>query len=274
MEPVIHHVILGLEPGADPELVRHHRLALKSLARARGGGNAEQAVVQTVFVTESGFDYSEWDLQIVSAKRDARQVYGDAIRPLPLASEVFGCLAQSSADVVVLSNADICFQPHFYDFVSSVYRARISSWTAHRRTIPGDPPDGGDILQWAYSEPGVDHPGSDLFVTTPQVASRMRLGDAAMGMPGIGDLILLNLALEDPWFARFSRAHLSFHFGDDRPWLHDRRSILYSQHRSNLRRATKAIQTDRGTRALVRAWRSSGQAPSSVRRLLPYCILD
>lgn len=267
MEPLIHHVILGLEQGADSTLIRHHRLALQSVVRATEFGGDGSEIMHSVFVTQSGFDYSEWDVRILNAKNDARTVYGDDIRPLPIASEVFNCLAESSADVVVLSNADICLQPHFYDFVKCLYRAQISSWTAHRRTIPSTPPDGVDILQWAARQLGIDHQGSDLFITTPNVASRIRLGEVAMGMPGIGDLIVLNLAIQDSRFVRFSQAHVSFHFEDDRDWLRDVRQTLDQNHTRLLRKVVRELAIAEGQRTIFRRAVQAGLGPHALRKL-------
>lgn len=236
------HFVLGVEVDTKTELIEQHRLALRSIARARESGADGVKVALDLIVSKTAVDYSDVDAERHLVSRNARELFGPQVRPLPSARDVFRLLAQSPADIVILTNADICVTENFYQHVAELYRGGVLSWTSHRKTILGDAPLGVDPLDWANVHSGIDHPGSDLFVTTPSVAERTFFGDCVFGMAGIGDLVLLNLAVLDGTFQRHRSLGISFHFGDDRDWELDERSVHQTSHNKLLKDAASELR--------------------------------
>ncbi|AVG23028.1 hypothetical protein C3B54_1117 [Pontimonas salivibrio] len=238
----VHHFVLGIESDTTTELIEQHRLALRSITRARDIGVDGVEVSLELILSETGFDYSDIDAGSSIVPHNARDLFGPHARPLPSARDVFRLLAQSPAEIVILSNADICVTENFYQRVYELHRDGVHSWTAHRKTILGDPQVGVDPLDWANSQPGIDHPGSDLFATTPNIAKKAFFGDCVFGMAGIGDLVLLNLGVLDDTFQRYWSLGISFHFGDDRDWEVDERSTNQSAHDHLLKKAASGLR--------------------------------
>jgi hypothetical protein len=253
----IEHFILGVEATSKPELISSHLLALRSLKTAKSSILGDLRVRQHIVVTAEEFDYRNHSLDTLLLPQNARAIYGSSFLPLPFASDIFQRMAVSKADVVLVSNADICVANDFYVQVERMRQSGVTSWTAHRRTILHHSPPGGPELAWLANQVGIPHEGSDLFVTTPKIAGQMRLGKALFGMPGIGDLILVNLALFDDSFRRLRNAKFTFHVGDDRDWNQDCRSDVAESHNDALAQAAlearEAFGSKRFRQALTRA---------------------
>lgn len=260
-------MILGVESDSSDSLIEAHRLALRSMKSATDAGVKCVDVEQQVLVTEASFDYSQYGIRSVQLATDARGLFGEGFRPLPLAGEVFERLGSFDADVVIVSNADIGLFHRFYCEVAQLFSLGIHSWTAHRRTIPTRRPNGEVSLAWVETQLGMPHEGSDLFVTTPSVASKMCVGNAVFGMPGVGDLILANLAALDGTFRRFGNARLTFHIEDERSWRHDFRSRENGFHNFLLREAALNLRLSIGSWRYWVATRRAGIGKFARRRL-------
>lgn len=261
------HGILGVEADSNRSLIEAHLLALRSIELAVDAGAKYVDVERKVLVTEASFDYVRHGFTTHQLPSDARAIFGQEFRPLAFASEVFEHLGASDTDFVIVSNADIGLFQNFYREVARLSCSGVYSWTSHRRTIPQSPPDHEDSLAWVERQEGLAHEGSDLFVTTPSVATKMSLGSAVFGMPGIGDLVLTNLAAFDPTFIRFRNRRLSFHIEDERLWQIDSRSEENDAHNKLLQAAARNLRRSIGSIRYHAASRKAGLGRFSRKRL-------
>ena len=218
----IAHFVLGLDEDASEELLIDHKRALQSMESAAEEIPAGWELRQFVTIVDRAIKYSSAFLPVRLAT-DAKSLDNARLPRLPRAQEVFNALATEEAQLVVLTNADICLSADFYKSVISRFENGVTSFSINRRTIDAPIPKDVDPIHWGRMQPGRKHPGSDCFVSTPLVCQRMILGDTYFGLPGIGNLVLLNLALNDGSFTRFREDFLTFHFGDLRPWKADSR---------------------------------------------------
>jgi hypothetical protein len=120
-------------------------------------------------------------------------------------------------DYVVLTNADIHLQPHFYLSIVDLISAGYDVMTINRRTIPGCAPRLSE-LPLMYGETGSDHPGVDCFVFPRQMYAAFVRNNACVGMLNVMRGLVFNLAVNARRYLVLTRARLTFHIGDDRTW--------------------------------------------------------
>jgi hypothetical protein len=150
------------------------------------------------------------------------------VRPLPLLAEILARGAEEGAgDYLVFTNIDIGLQPHFYVAVDARLRRDERAGRAtrplviNRRTIADHYP-GPEELDAMRADRGRRHPGFDCFVFPRAWVARMQLGDALVGAPWLGSLLVANLDALSGWRVTIERfAHLTFHLGDDKAWSSD-----------------------------------------------------
>lgn len=140
--------------------------------------------------------------------------------PLPFLFEILRASVpedQSAADThLIFTNADICLQPNFYLFVQAAIAAGFDSLVVNRRTIPAD------AIHLPAAIAGIDfgepHPGLDCFVFPSEWVDGFVVSDACVGAGLVMRSLLHNLVARAESLLVVADGHLTFHFGDDRPW--------------------------------------------------------
>jgi len=153
-------------------------------------------------------------------------------RKLPLLKDVLDRLHDvSSAGFLVYSNADIALMPGFYSRVKHIIEEGFTGFAINRRTIGDQFLGVQDIPRMieAAEQGGEKHPGFDCFVFERQAYEKYDLGTSCIGGNWIGRVLLCNVMARAARFKIFEDERLTFHIGDDRPWL-DAAHAPYNQH--------------------------------------------
>lgn len=141
-------------------------------------------------------------------------------RKLPLLRDILDRLYQGSeADYYVYTNVDIGLMPGFYLALDQFIESGYDAFTINRRTI-SDHYTKATQLPLMYADLGETHRGWDCFVFQRDLYPKFKLGEACIGAPLIGLLLISNLVAYSRKFRQYLDEHLTFHLGNDRSW-HD-----------------------------------------------------
>ena len=239
------------QPGSEHD--RAQRVTLASIRAAR-----DAARVAGVGVEQLGAAFEADQGCVVDPLRSTTPLKRSAqdfpalegVRPLPLIGEILGrALAEGAGEHLVYTNIDIGLQPQFYAAIDARLRRDERRGDArplviNRRTI-SDRYAGPEDLEAMYRDRGKRHPGYDCFVFPSEWVGRMRLGDALVGAPWLGSLIVANMDALSGWRVVIERhARLTFHLGDDKAWSAD--TDLARHNIGEARRAVDALAEEHG----------------------------
>lgn len=172
----------------------------------------DQSLIPAGFHATRCLDRSVLDVSAIAATKPRR---------LPLLKDILDRLReQSAAEYFVYSNIDIALVPGFYSRVAAFLSAGYDGFAINRRTIGRDHLEVEDIPRMiAAAERGEKHPGFDCFVFRREAYGQYRLGTACVGGNWVGRVLLSNVMAFCEKFRVFDDECLTFHLGDDRPWL-------------------------------------------------------
>lgn len=193
------HVIPPVEDTARDSLKNESIVALRSIGKATDGFSNSDVVVSQV--------PEGW----------VRYLHG-----LPVFGDVLG-VAAKGADYLIYTNADICVQPYFYEWMDQQLRMHPGAHIINRRTlpVPARPIDTVPLSDY-YAMVGMPHPGLDCFVFPMEWLPEIKLHDIVIGRPPVGTTLatcLVNIAAEKKkLFMIHENLHLTFHIGDEQPW--------------------------------------------------------
>lgn len=183
----------------------------------------DEAMVPEGFIKTQPLDRSVLDM----AKFE-----GENLRKLPLLKDVLDRLYEkSSARFFIYTNADIALLPGFYSRIKSIIEEGFTGFAINRRTIGNHFADVEEIPQMieAAEQSDEKHPGFDCFVFERKAFKKYFLGTACIGGNWIGRVLLCNVMAHAAGFKIFEDERLTFHIGDDRPWL-DAAHAPYNQY--------------------------------------------
>lgn len=166
---------------------------------------------------------------------DAGTIKGDKQRKLPLIKDILDRLyEESSADYFIYSNVDIALMPDFYNEVKNIINSGYDGFVINRRTISNTYSEVEDIprMMAEARSGGEIHPGFDCFVFKREHYKHFRFGTACVGANWAGRVMVSNIMAFAHQFKVFEDLHLTFHIGDDRPWLENQYDN-YNQHNEN-----------------------------------------
>ena len=164
---------------------------------------------------------------------------------------------------IILTNADIHLQPYFYLTVTELIKLGYDVITVNRRII-----DQGHIEllrtnpALMLADYGNDHPGFDCFIFPESLFALFVKNNACVGAGMCMRGLLYNLAVNAQRFLMLTRAHLTFHIGDEYYWADSRFEdyIAFNYQQSKTVAATLAEDRNRGER-LVAFMRANGENP-------------
>ncbi len=142
----------------------------------------------------------------------------DGDRKFPLMFDLIknGNMTYISSEYVIFTNSDICLMPYFYSVISTILSHGFDSIIIHRRTVEGVPQD--DAIPLAVADMGFSHPGLDCFIFPRKWINGFVYNNACVGSGLVMRGLLLNLVARAESLVVLTEAHLTYHFGDDRPW--------------------------------------------------------
>jgi hypothetical protein len=166
-------------------------------------------------------------------------------RPFPLLFDILASAAAGAqpGSYLVYTNSDICLVPSFYRTVRSILARGVDCVVTNRRTVA--PLESfGDAPEVAALEVGWAHPGFDCFVFPTAWVEDFVANAACVGIGWVMRSLLYNLVVKARRMVILRNAHLTYHYGDDRPWnapgLEE-----YTQHNLGEARAVvKALSND------------------------------
>lgn len=172
----------------------------------------DRSLVPDGFTATRCLDRSVLDVSSITAAKPRR---------LPLLKDILDRLhEQSAAEYFIYSNIDIAVMPDFYSRVAVFLSEGYDGFAINRRTIGREHLEVKDIPRMiAAAERGERHPGFDCFVFRRAAYGQYRLGTACVGGNWIGRILISNVMAFSESFRVFDDECLTFHLGDDRPWL-------------------------------------------------------
>lgn len=165
--------------------------------------------------------------------------------PFPL---VFDILAAVIRDVepapthIVLTNADICLQPYFYPFVERALSSGFDSLVINRRTVSHELQK--QSLSIASADYGAQHPGLDCFVFPAAFLDSFVPNTACVGVGQVMRGLMHNLVAHATQLLVLTDVHLTFHFGDDRPWMSQELAAHTAHNRSQSASTCERLRED------------------------------
>jgi len=161
-------------------------------------------------------------------------------RKLPFIKDILElALAQSDAEYIVYTNADIILQPYFYTFLKQQFEQGIDALTINRRRLPSTFHDVSQLPE-IYASPGRSHPGIDCFVFHRSLWDEFVIGDVCVGIPFMEMSLAYNLYAHAKKGRWVHDLHLSTHIGlevmhafDQK--LYDRNRAIFNAHLVQLR---------------------------------------
>lgn len=140
-------------------------------------------------------------------------------RPLPLLFDLLanGAAAAKENSYLVFTNSDICLQANFYSTVHHLLESGFDCLVINRRTV-GSLEAYGDLPELAALEFGGKHPGLDCFVFPVTWLDSFVVSQACVGVGHVMRSLLYNLVVKARRMLILRDAHLTYHYGDDRPW--------------------------------------------------------
>jgi hypothetical protein len=140
-------------------------------------------------------------------------------RPLPLLFDILasGASAAGPGGYLVFTNSDICLLPNFYRSVQTLLSRGIDCLIVNRRTV-NDLSFYGASPEIAMNDVGQKHPGLDCFVFPTAWVAEFARSNACVGAGWVMRSLLYNLVVKARRMLILRDAHLTYHFGDDRPW--------------------------------------------------------
>jgi len=240
---LVHVVNLFCRDGAVPD---DQLETAAAIGRAQRSSEIE---TMAVVVVDAG-DETEVGRVVADRIPNAEVVTGRFAGPIPEVFEILRSAADATADddYLVLTNADICPVPGFYDGVAALIHAGAHSLVVNRRSVFGFFP-GETSAPLAAHALGAAHPGFDCFVFEKGLVSSMVATDAVVGSAYVMLSILFNLVARSEPLVVLTDAHLTYHFGDDRNWSSDGRSASVERNLAAARRV-RDEQDEPGDRRL------------------------
>lgn len=235
-----HHVVNLFRSGGDTDLGVVQTRTIDSMRNARRYATENSDVAIEFVSVHEPHDAAFVPVDFLTARaldRTIRDLPGFADGPaFPLVFDILesaGDVCGDSDGHVIFTNSDICLQPVFYAAVGEALAAGFDSLIINRRTI-----DSAAIelpYELAAAELGEIHPGLDCFIFPCSWLQRFQRNDACVGAPQVMRSLFHNLVALADRLLILTEANLTFHYGDDRPWLSDQ----FAAHRIHNKEQTR-----------------------------------
>jgi len=220
-DPVFAHVVNLFSAPADSLTARAQEVTVRALRAAQefAAGTLAVALHSAVFAEDRHL-VPDFFGSVTVLHRSILDCTADHNgRRLPLLADILaGLRGDGRADYYVFTNADISPQPFFYLALARLVAQGYDGLIVTRRTVAPTYRSSRQ-LPLMYADLGHEHPGSDCFVFKRELVDNFFLGRVAVGAEFVALALRANLTAFARNFGFFRDLHLTFHLGDDRPWL-------------------------------------------------------
>jgi len=237
---------------------RHQKMTHDAMCAARGfdGHDIELVSVQhqdDPDLTPEGFQRSR-DLDRTVA--DINEFRNS--QPLPLLFDILerGAELAGPNDIIIYSNSDIVLMPHFYSAIRDFVAYGFDAINICRRTI-GDHAMYDNHRNFARSDIGNYHPGSDCFVFSKELFSQFIPNNSCIGKLGMPQSLLCNMATSARQMLILRNVHLTYHLGDDREWLTETSKEYQAFNDREFEKTRQGLNMDPKKRQLLHAFIST-----------------
>ena len=250
VRPILHHVVNAYNVGIRSE-VDCHAAVIASMRYAASCAAVDGVGIQFHAVCkadEAELIPSGFAGHPVLSRTIRDDVRYSGCKPVPYLFDILTPLRGGEAgEWVVFTNMDIVLQPWFYTSVLEMLQAGFDSLIINRRTQPAEY---SGCREWLLrSEIGVSHPGMDCFVFPRSWIDGLVLSDAVVGAGNVMRSLLYNLVCKAKKLAFVTRAMLTLHLGDDRPWMHPPMNSLQEHNSGEALKIWKTLsETSHGNR--------------------------
>ena len=187
-------------------------------------------------------------------------------RPFPLLFDILASAAAGAqpGSYLVFTNSDICLVPSFYRTVRSILARGVDCVVINRRSVA--PLESfGEAAELAALEIGCAHPGFDCFVFPIAWVEDFVANAACVGIGWVMRSLLYNLVVKARRMVILRNAHLTYHYGDDRPWNAPELEEYTPHNLGEARAVVKALSNDPAKKlALDEFCSAHGEYPTEI----------
>lgn len=217
----IAHIINPVKVAPKSDLFIAQPITFESMRRAAHWAERDNKISITLLSTQYIEDQKIIPDYIHKKRNLTRSVLdeGEFVIPrkLPLIVDILDKLSDVDSDYFVYTNTDIGLMPYFYTSISKYISDGYDALIINRRTI-SDKYNSINDLPCIYAEIGEVHKGYDCFVFSKRILPILKLGKIAIGVPGVGIVLFVNLFCLSQQFILLDNHHLTFHIGNDKQW--------------------------------------------------------
>jgi hypothetical protein len=141
---------------------------------------------------------------------------------LPCLFDILAAIQKSSSNAshIIFTNSDIFLQPWFYATVLTYLQSGYDSLIINRRTVQDSKTSFKHSVDWLkFAEIGTRHGGMDCFIFPKIWLEKFNPTKAIVGRGAVMRSLLFNMVALAQNMLVLSHANLTYHHGDDRPWM-------------------------------------------------------
>ena len=242
------HIVHAYKDKAVPVNTAIQSITFDTIRRAGQFCEPDYPVTCVAVTFPEDIDLVPADMVTATLQRVVTDICSFAVpRPLPLlfdvlhsgvsAPAVSWTAADESVEFLVMTNSDIHLQPTFYCVLGELIRQGFDVITVNRRTIDLAEEDRSfSPIFWV--DEGREHPGFDCFVFPVSMLKSFVQSDSCCGAGQAMRSLMFNLVAHARRFLMLTRAHMTFHLGNDVTW----QNPIYADYTSfNARQARLVI---------------------------------
>jgi len=225
------HIINPVKVNDRADLYKTQPITFSSILAAKAFTKSEINVnlFATCFRNETDIVPDGFNL-LSPLESSIQDIYSNSYLPqLPFIDEILAKVAETEADYIVYSNADIALMPYFYDAVACYINRGHDAISINRRRLSHvylNQPE----LPLLFADIGFSHPGFDCFVFKKELISHFILNKLCLGIPFVEVALVHNMAAFATNPLYLTKAHLTFHIGAE--VMPERNKQLYRYNKS------------------------------------------
>ncbi len=225
------HIINPVNAPQGTELYRVQPIVFRSMQVAQAQANGARVDLLAVCFPEDEPVVPSYFTLLPFLTRSVLDVKGiKATKKLPFIKEILEALAANTdAEYLIYTNADIILQPYFYQVVAAYINQGHDALIINRRRI-APIYDSPDQLPLIWAQTGNPHPGYDCFVFHRSLLNKFVLSDIILGTPFIDATLAHNVFAHSQSYLLLDHHHLTAHLGME--VMPERKKELYWHNRN------------------------------------------
>lgn len=200
------HIINPFIDDKDGKIPRHVEISLESIFKARKSDSCKLSII--CFEDEISYFSKYGKVGILTRSSEEFNFTGKE-KKLPLLREILEKGNQlNNSDYIIYTNADIGIQPYFYERISYELNKGFDALIINRRRV-----NSNASYTEAVSDNGMLHNGYDCFVFKTELLTEIKLNNIIVGIPHVGNTLMLNILRHSKKPLLLTNGHLTFHLG-------------------------------------------------------------